>query len=250
MVAALAAVCGTPVLAQSSGVTEVPLTVAGGRFVVEVMLDDGTPLEFAISNGNATTVVSEALSHHIEQGQALFLSGLEVPLEQFATVPTSDLMSDGHQVHGLIAANMLSDYDVLLDAPNRRMVLKPFGRSVDWPGMDMSDPVRIRVMHGVVMSFQASVEGQSFGATLDLGTPANYVNDGLQSKTGLDADGIGVLGLGDVSMTDMPFTVRDLPILKRWDPEGNGFVFLGAPIAYDCAISLSWIHQELRTCVR
>ena len=37
---------------------------------------------------------------------------------------------------------------------------------------------------------------------------------------------------------------------KMWDPNGKGFVLVGAPIAFDCAISLSWVHQEMRTCVR
>jgi len=30
----------------------------------------------------------------------------------------------------------------------------------------------------------------------------------------------------------------------------GGFVIIGAPIVYDCALALSWAHQEMRMCVR
>ena len=35
-----------------------------------------------------------------------------------------------------------------------------------------------------------------------------------------------------------------------WDPQNNGFVVIGAPIAYDCAVAISWFHSELRTCLQ
>ena len=61
---------------------------------------------------------------------------------------------------------------------------------------------------------------------------------------------MATLGIGYASLVDLPIRVLDLPIFGGWDPNDRGFVILGAPIAYDCAISLSWAHKEIRTCVR
>jgi hypothetical protein len=38
--------------------------------------------------------------------------------------------------------------------------------------------------------------------------------------------------------------------MHRFVPDGTGFVLVGAPLAYDCAIALSWVQREIRTCVR
>ena len=44
--------------------------------------------------------------------------------------------------------------------------------------------------------------------------------------------------------------VTESRMSQGWDPNGNGFVIVGAPIAYDCAIAISWAHAEFRTCAR
>ena len=48
----------------------------------------------------------------------------------------------------------------------------------------------------------------------------------------------------------MRVEVTDSPIFQGWDPQGDGFVIVGASVAYDCAIAISWAHAELRTCIR
>jgi hypothetical protein len=35
--------------------------------------------------------------------------------------------------------------------------------------------------------------------------------------------------------------------LRGWDPDGKGFVIVGAPVAYDCTIAISFAHAEFPT---
>ena len=45
--------------------------------------------------------------------------------------------------------------------------------------------------------------------------------------------------------------VLPLQIFERWgDGGGEGFVLVGAEIARDCLLAVSYVHQEIRTCVR
>jgi hypothetical protein len=150
----------------------------------------------------------------------------------------------------MIAPNMLNEFDVLVDVPGGRLVLKPFGRSVEWPGMTMSEPVSLRIFHGIVLSLDIELNGEAYGAMLDLGTTRLLVNEGLGVAAGVDAEDVITLGAGGATFPDMSVSVVDLDVLNRFDPDGKGFAIVGAPLAYDCAISISWVHRELRTCVR
>ena len=56
--------------------------------------------------------------------------------------------------------------------------------------------------------------------------------------------------IGDEVLLREPIEVSDHPVIGRFSPSGDGFVLVGTPPALDCAIAVSWIHRELRTCVR
>ena len=168
----------------------------------------------------------------------------------FATVPDDQLAVDGTMIGGMIGANMLSQFDVLVDVPGGRLLLKAPGREVSWDSVALGDPVRVRVLHGIVLSFDVSVNGHEYPGTMDLGTPMVVANSGVQADTGIaNAENV-TLALGGSSLRDVPVEVHDLDFLRRWSPDGAGFVLVGAPIAYDCALSISWAHRELRTCAR
>ena len=130
------------------------------------------------------------------------------------------------------------------------MILKPVGRSVAWDGITLSDPVRLRVYHGVILGMDVEFNGREYGATLDLGISSLVVNEPVKTAMRLDAKDEATLGLGGTKLANLPVQVLDLPIFQGWDPDNRGFVIVGAPVAYDCAISISWAHREMRTCVR
>ncbi len=251
-VAIMFATLVAPAGAQTSGTApiEVPLSVHGGRLVVPVEAADGSELQFVLSSGSGQTVFTDSLAAKLGDSPRLSMGGAVVPTDAIHTVEDEELLVDGRQLAGMIGANMLNQFDVLVDVPGGRLILKPTGRSVDWEGVELSEPVRVLVLHGIVLSFDVELEGRRYPATLDLGTPMLVVNEGVQADTLIEDEDEVTLSLGGARLSGVPVRVLDLEILRRWSPDGDGFVMVGAPLAYDCAISISWVHREIRTCVR
>lgn len=251
VVAGMTGITATSAAAQAaSDAVEIPLEMLGNRLIVPVESADGTHLRFALTTGAGVTVFSESTAARLPESPALTLGGLPVPMEDRSTIPDERLTMDGVTVDGLISPNMLSDFNVLIDVPNERLVLKPFGRSVEWEGMNMSDPISLRVFHGTVLSLDVVLNGTAYPGTLDLGTTTLVVNESVQEELGLAAQDLGALGLGSATLSDLPVRTIDLAVFDRWSPNGDGFVIVGAALAKDCAISISWVHSEMRTCVQ
>jgi hypothetical protein len=217
--------------------------------VVPVQAADGTPLRFLVSTGSPVTVLSQSGSARIGDGVPT-LGGIPVNMEDHATRPDADFTVDGVVMDGLVSNNTLNEFDVLFDAPGGRLVLKPFGRTVEWPGMTLSDPVRLRVYHGVVLALDLELNGVAYPAMLELGAPELLVNQSVLDGTGLATGGKGVLKLGATAFENVPVELSDHPSIARFSPNGDGFVVLGTAPALACPIAISWVHRELRTCVR
>jgi hypothetical protein len=235
---------------QDRAPIEIPLRVDAGRLVVPVVASDGSELDFTITFGNVTTVLTESTAALIAEAPDLTLGGLPVPTDGFATIPDASLTAGGSSLAGMIAPDMLNRFDVLVDVPGGRLVLKPIGGAVQWEGMTLSDPIRLRVFHGVVLSLDIELDDRPFGAMLDLGTTKVIVSEGVQTASGIETEDQMTLALGSQTFADLPVTVMDLDVFGRFDPNGAGFTIIGAPLALDCAISVSWVHREMRTCVR
>jgi len=233
----------TTAQAQNDAV-EIPLRVHDGRLLVPVTAADGTEFEFALSTANASTILTASTAAKIGT-QAVSVGGLAVQMDGFATIPDGQIEADG-----MIAANTLADFDVLIDVAGARLVLKPFGREVAWEGVTLSDPVRLQVLHGVIFLLSVELNGNPYQATIDLGTQTTLISSPAGTALGITGAGTATLGIGAVNRSGFPVKVQDLDVFGRFDPSGKGFVMLGAPLALDCVVSLSWIHREMRTCVR
>jgi hypothetical protein len=92
--------------------------------------------------------------------------------------------------------------------------------------------------------------GNPYNAAFDLGLPTLVVNERVKTETHLKTDDVGTLQLGSSTFAQLPVRVRDNETLRRWSPNGEAFVMVGAPIAFECAIAISFVQRELRTCVR
>jgi hypothetical protein len=247
--AAVGAPVDTPLAAhaQEAGVVEIPLRLQDGRLVVAVRAADGSELDFIVSTGTAVTVLSATGAARIGEG-GLTLGGMPVPLEGREVVPDDGLGSGAAVYGGMIGSNTLNRYDVLVDLPGGRLLLKPVGPEVAWAGMTLSDPVRLRVFHGVVLSLDVELEGRPYPAMLELGAPRILVNQRVIDETGVE--GTGTLRVAGATAPDVPVALSDHPVIERFSPNGDGFVLVGTPLVVGCAVSISWVHQELRTCVR
>jgi hypothetical protein len=247
--ALLTAALATPAMAQMADEVEVPMSVVDGRFVVTVVTEEGVEMDFALSTGNGTTVLTETGAAIIENHGAPSMGGIWISMDDPSVIPDSRLSADG-SLMGMVGSNTLNEFDILVDAPGGRLVLKKAGPPVQWEGMSLSDPSPLRIYHGTVLSFDVELNGQGFGAMLDLGTQGLLINSGAQTKLSLEDEDSVSLGVGAVTLPGLPVSVSDLDVLGRFDPDNAGFVLVGAPMAYDCALSVSWIRREVRTCVR
>jgi hypothetical protein len=249
-VAALSAcILPAPALqAQGRTPVEVPLSTRDGRMVVPVNTADGAELTFLVSTGSAVTVLSET-GHQRIGDQAVSLGGLPVNMQGRQTVSDADLTVNGVVMDGLVSSNTLNEFDVLFDVPGGRLVLKPFGRSVEWPGMTLSDPTRLRIYHGTVISLDVEINGTVYPAMLELGSAALLVNQAVLQENGIAGE-TADLRLASSDFLGVPVRLSDHPVIDRFSPNGDGFVLVGTPPALECVVAVSWVHRELRTCVR
>ena len=165
---ASSAVAQTPV-AQP---VEVELHVHRGRLFVPVESDDGTAMEFLLGTGWPTGLTASTAARLGEQPE-LTLGGMAIPPDDLSTYPDSMLTIDGTTLAGVLGPNTLSRFDVLIDVPGGRLVLKPIGRVVEWEGMTLSDPIDLRIMHGVEVWLSVELAGNEYQAILDLEWKAN-----------------------------------------------------------------------------
>ncbi len=247
---AMAAFASTAAAQQARLEGEAPLRFVGDRLVVTATLADGGKADFLLTTSEMSTVLTESfLATHGRTAEVL-IGPIPVVMADARSVPDSELRLGGLSLAGMIGLSTVSQYDLLVDVPGRRLALKTPARRVEWAGVELSDPVRLRVYHGVAISLDLEVNGQARMATFDLQQAELLLNAPLAGTLGIDGTGPVSVRIGDVELSGLPARVSDHPIFERWDPNGAGFLILGAPIARDCAISLSWMHQEVRTCVR
>ncbi len=248
--AVLAAIVTAPAAAQTHGrnTVEIPLRVHGGRMIVPAEAADGTKLEFIVST--YMTQLSQKGAKRIAGQTELRLGGVPFSTEDAQTVSDANLTVAGTIFDGVIGSEILNQVDVLFDAPGGRLVLKPIGRSVEWEGMTMSDPVPLRVYHGMVLGFDVELNGKAYGAMLDVGMGSLAVNERVRTEASIEADLVSTLKVGGMTFSALPVKVLEDAAFGMWTPNGEGFVYVGGRIALDCAISVSYVHQELRTCVR
>lgn len=228
---------------------EVPLTVRDGRMVVPVRTPDGVELSFLVSTGSAVTVLSESGAARAA-GRDLTLGGVPMDMEGARTVEDGQLAVDGTVMDGLVGVNTLNRFDVLFDAPGGRMVLQPVGAAVEWPASGLSEPVRLRVYHGVVLGLDVELNGVQYPAMLELGSPTLLVNQRVLDEARIDGDTVDRMRLGPATFHDVPVRLSDHPVIARFSPGGDGFVVVGTAPALECPVAISWVHREMRTCAR
>ena len=230
-------------------VVEIPLLVVSGRLMVTVDGPHGTRHDFVLGLG--PTLLTRTGAARIGAAKSrLAVGGVPVSLESAVTVADAELAGGGVVAAGVLGGETLNRFDALIDVPNGRLVLKPVGRAVRWDGVPLSNPVAVRVFHDVLIRVDIEVGGKLFGGLLDLTSPGLEVNAALRAAANIRGDRVDSFRMGYAGWPDLPVRVVDSPVIRRWDGQGAGFAIIGAAVAHDCAIAVSWAHSELRTCLR
>lgn len=236
---------GSPLGGQENpdGSVTVPLEVEAGRLVVTAV--DGTGAEYRLVVGLTMSLITESASVRLGKAPGSLTLG-EIPVGPPGDVQTvPDDYVGGFD--GILGGTALNGHDVLIDAPGGRLVLKPVGRRVRWSDVSLSNPVRLQVFHEVLLRADVDFGGHLVGGLIDLASPEFVVNEPL---AGAVVDGrVSRFRVGYGSWSDVAARVEDNQTLRGWDRNNEGFVIVGAPLAYDCVLAISWAHAELRTCL-
>lgn len=232
--------------AQVADPIEIPLRMEEGRMLITAQAADGSDFELVLGLG--MPVLTESARARLGARGQLTLGGVPVEGEETQVVPDASLATGSSTPDGVLGGATINGFDVLVDVPGGRLVLKPVGRSVRWDGVSLSSPVPLTVFHDLLLRVDVNAGGRVVGGLLDLANPGLEVNEGLRAVT---ADGtLASFRMGYAGWTDLPVEVKDTQTLRAWDRNGEGFVVVGAAIAEECAIAISWRHSELRTCMR
>jgi hypothetical protein len=250
LIAVTMGLCWVPPICAQTDAIEIPLRMEGGRLLLTADGPHGEQHDFVL--GLARNAVSQSGSDRLGQAlSAMSLGGIRIDLEGAPTLPDAALtLEDGTTPVGVIGGEALHPFDVLIDVPGGRLVLKRSGRSVRWDGLSLSSPVATRVFHDALIRVDVEVGGKLVGGLLDFVQPTMGVNEPLRSQLGEGATRMSSFRMGYSGWDDLPAEVIDDPLFRGWDPDGNGFVVVGAAVAAECMIAVSWQHAELRTCVR
>jgi hypothetical protein len=234
--------------ARAQDLTEIPLRIDGGRLIVQVDDDQGGKHDFILGVGYAWITESGAAAL---AGRSLSLGGVDITLDHHETVPDDALAHAGstHPV-GVVGGWVLTQHDILIDAPNGRMLIKPAGRSVRWPGHSLTSPVSVQILHDYLLRLDVQVGDGVYDSLLDLSPAVIQLSPPLGEEQGIEDGTIDSFRLGYSGWPSVPVEVTVTPTSRGWGAESRGVVIGGAPIALDCALAISWRHAEVRTCIR
>jgi predicted aspartyl protease len=273
-------------------VHEVPLRAEGGWLVVPVVTPTGDTLSFIVDTAAGVTVLgasgAEAMAAEpsgkatvtgasgpmevkIVRAPELAVGDLSIRATERVVIDDDAITSDDRIVfHGILGIDFLRSFDVLIDAPGGRMLLRqPGGEGSDWPGLALDEPVKISFVMGSFIRIDVEVNGLPVRSILDTGArdivlnraAANAVSVRRTSEPApIPHRGIGAeevigynalvktLTFGQVLRPDVEVTVADLPVFGLFGAEQ--VVLLGSPLFRECALAISYRQAEHRTCLR
>jgi hypothetical protein len=229
-------------------VTEVPVRIDGRRLIVQVDDAAGRSYDFLLGVGDAS--ISGSMAERLGNA-ALSLGGIAISVADHQRVPDGSFAHEGSvRPVGVLGGAVLMDYDVLIDAPAGRMLLKPSGRSVRWPGASLSNAVSIETLHGYLVRVNVQVGGTAADGLLDLTAPDVQLSPPVGEAEGVSDGSIDSFRMGYSAWPSVPVRVGLTPTVSAWGGDERAFAVVGAAVAMDCALAISWRHLEIRTCVR
>lgn len=273
-------------------VAEVPLQREGNWLVVPVEAR-GDTLRFLLDTGANRGAVSRRVAERLRLrrvASALVTgaSGLDrVPVVEAGWIRLDDARmghshkfvlqdgvlvdSEGRQFDGIIGADLLHQYDVLIDVPAATLRLYKPGSTGELTGpvvgVERSLPLE-RIRRGLV-GLQVGVNGRPVSAILDTGSPVLLLNQRAASAAGAAATSapvsesvrgvgsakiqtygttIGAIQLGSTELVDFVAEIADLAVFGRLGLGDAPAMLLGTPAVVECPLLISYRKDTLRFC--
>lgn len=244
----LAVALALPATVSGQEATEIPVRVDGGRLIVEVEDGSGQSHDFILGVGYAS--IATSMADRLGAAE-LSLGGIAFSIADHERVPDDSFAHEGMaQPVGVLGGAALNDYDVLIDVAGGRMLVKPSGRSVRWPGESLSNPVSVQILHGYLVRVNVQVGETVADALLDLKDPHVQLSPPVGEAEGVGDGSIDSFRMGYSGWPSLPVKVGTTPTVLGWGGDKRAFAVVGAAVAIDCALAISWRHQEIRTCIR
>ena len=281
-----------PTALEGKLVAEVPLEVEGSWLIVPVW-GRGETLRFIFDTGSSSGSVSESLArrHGLRVVGEARLSGASgrdrvsvvdarwLRLGSASTggrekfVLADHVLSDGdgRRFDGIIGADLLRYYDVLIDAPAGLLRLYRPGTAGLEGGPVVGPTLAVpfeRLRRGLIR-LEVSVNGHPVTAVLDTGSPTVLLNLIAADAVGLTlaeeplsegARGVGskaittygarvdAIQVGETRFESVDVEVADLPIFGRLGLGGRPAMLLGSPVLLGCPLLISYKERALRFC--
>jgi len=293
-IAALAAlVCASAALApaRASAQVEVPLVDLGWLVVPVYLNDEPIALRFILDTGASWTAISAQTAERFARARhrAIEVQGASGPVAaRLATVPSlrvgefsienrdvivladEELVSDDQAFDGILGADILSRFDVMIDAPNGSLWLYRHGAApTDGAAAELGAALPIDLLGGRLIRHRVEVNGAEVQALLDSGARRMLINragsgvagiEVLENTAQTDSPGIGsenfefhsgslgALLVAGTSFTGLRTLVGDLPVFSALGMQAAPMLIIGAPLLARCPVFIAYSARTIRYC--
>ena len=270
---------------------ELPLVNLGWLIVPVYLNDEPVALRFVLDTGASWTAVSAGTAARFskEGGREIEVQGASGPTTaRLATVPSirvgeftltdrdvivlpdQDLVSDDEEFDGILGADILSRFDMLVDAPGGSLWLYPQGATPPpAAAAALGTALAVELLGGRLIRHGAEVNGSPVRALLDSGARRMLINrvggiragieireDSAQTVSpglgGADLElhsgSLGRLEVADTIFSGLRTLVGDLPVFRAMGMQDEPTLIIGAPLLARCPVFVAYSASTIRYC--
>lgn len=272
-------------------VAELPLLAQGPWLVVPVEGRAGDTLRFILDTGATIGAVSRRVAERYRLRPAAEMrvsgaSGFErLPVVEFPALRLDGVRMRRHRIvlpddaladagtgafDGLIGADLLDRYDVLIDAPAGTLRLYRSGSAgAGGPVVGPEQAIPFERVRRRLVRLVVRVNGHPVPAILDSGSPSHVLSRAAAELAGAPVTpspvsegrrGVGWgavpthgayvdrLEVGPHRIDALAAEVADLSVFDRLGFGSGPVMLLGAPLLRECPVLISWRREMVRVC--
>jgi len=277
--------------AEVSAQVEVPLVDLGWLVVPVYLNDEPVALRFVLDTGASWTAISARTAARFARGSgreiaiqgasgpatallatvpSLRVGELSIDNRDVIVLPDEELVSDDQTFDGILGADILSRFDVLVDAPSGSLWLYSHGAVLADPAAaGLGTALPIDLLGGRLIRHRVEVNGATVEALLDSGARRMLINRVGSSAAGIEvrddsaqtaspgiggndfefhSGSLGALVVAGTSFTGLRTLVGDLPVFGALGMQAAPMLIIGAPLLARCPVFIAYSARTIRYC--